>query len=154
MIAVALKGLAGRKVRALLTALAIVIGISMVSGTYILTDTMQKTFDGLFAASYDETDAVIAGKEIVEKSLSGSATVDGRRSNASTGSSETTCRVTVIGPIRPSRRSGTDDGSRSRSTVARCSTNWGERASSVPSAATAIESPSKTSSSCPPTWLQ
>ena len=59
MIAVALKGLAARKVRALLTALAVVIGVSMVSGTLILTDTMQKTFDGLFAASYDETDAVI-----------------------------------------------------------------------------------------------
>ena len=54
MIAVALKGLAGRKVRALLTAFAVVIGVSMVSGTFILTDTMQKTFDGLFAASYDE----------------------------------------------------------------------------------------------------
>ena len=66
MIAVALKGLAGRKVRALLTAFAVVIGVSMVSGTFILTDTMQKTFDGLFAASYEETDAVIAGKEIVE----------------------------------------------------------------------------------------
>ena len=53
MIAVALKGLAGRKVRALLTAFAVVIGVSMVSGTFILTDTMQKTFDGLFAASYE-----------------------------------------------------------------------------------------------------
>ena len=62
MIAVALKGLAARKVRALLTAFAVVIGVSMVSGTFILTDTMQKTFDGLFAASYDETDAVIAGQ--------------------------------------------------------------------------------------------
>ena len=54
MIGVALKGLAGRKVRALLTAFAVVIGVSMVSGTFILTDTMQKSFDGLFAASYDE----------------------------------------------------------------------------------------------------
>jgi putative ABC transport system permease protein len=75
MIAVALKGLAGRKVRALLTAFAVVIGVSMVSGTFILTDTMQKTFDGLFAASYEETDAVIAGKEIVETSTSGSTTI-------------------------------------------------------------------------------
>ena len=75
MIAVALKGLAARKVRALLTAFAVVIGVSMVSGTFILTDTMQKTFDGLFAASYDETDAVIAGKQIVEESTSGSATI-------------------------------------------------------------------------------
>jgi putative ABC transport system permease protein len=75
MIAVALKGLAARKVRALLTAFAVVIGVSMVSGTFILTDTMQRTFDGLFAASYEETDAVIAGKEIVKTSTSGSATI-------------------------------------------------------------------------------
>ena len=75
MIAVALKGLAGRKIRALLTALAVVIGVSMISGTLILTDTMQKTFDGLFAASYEDTDAVIQGKEIVKTSTSGSATI-------------------------------------------------------------------------------
>src|SRR4051812_28574123 len=75
MIAVALKGLAGRKVRALLTALAVVIGISMVSGTYILTDTMQKSFDGLFTASYDKTDAVISGKEIVKGTTTGSTKV-------------------------------------------------------------------------------
>jgi putative ABC transport system permease protein len=75
MIGVALKGLAGRKVRALLTAFAVVIGVSMVSGTFVLTDTMQKAFDGIFTASYEKTDAVIAGKEIVEGSTSGAATV-------------------------------------------------------------------------------
>jgi putative ABC transport system permease protein len=75
MIAVALKGLAGRKLRALLTALAVVIGVSMVSGTFLLTDTMQKTFDGLFASTYAETDAVIGGKEIVKTSTNASATV-------------------------------------------------------------------------------
>ncbi|WP_028066222.1 ABC transporter permease [Solirubrobacter soli] len=75
MIAVALKGLAGRKVRAVLTALAIVIGISMVSGTYILTDTMQKSFDGLFTATYDKTDAVISTKEVVKGATSGTAPI-------------------------------------------------------------------------------
>src|SRR4051812_11713860 len=75
MIAVALKGLAARRVRALLTALAVVIGVSMVAGTFVLTDTMQKSFNGIFAASYDKTDAVIKGKEVVKSSLSGSATV-------------------------------------------------------------------------------
>ena len=75
MTGVALKGLMARKVRALLTALAVVIGVSMVSGTLILTDTMQGTFDGLFAASYDKTDAVIEARQIVEKSTSGSATI-------------------------------------------------------------------------------
>jgi putative ABC transport system permease protein len=72
MIGVALKGLAGRKIRALLTAFAIVIGVSMVSGTFILTDTMQKSFNGLFDASYEKTDAVIQGKEIVKNSTNGS----------------------------------------------------------------------------------
>jgi putative ABC transport system permease protein len=75
MIAVALKGLAGRKVRALLTALAVVIGVMMVSGTLVLTDTIQKGFDAVFTASYEQTDAVIAGKEIVKGSESGAATV-------------------------------------------------------------------------------
>src|SRR5687768_1709175 len=75
MIAVALKGLLGRKVRALLTAFAVVIGVAMVSGTLVLTDTIQKGFDGVFTASYEQTDAVIAGKEIVKGSQSGAATV-------------------------------------------------------------------------------
>jgi putative ABC transport system permease protein len=75
MIAVALKGLAGRKVRALLTAFAVVIGVAMVSGTFVLTDTIQKAFDGIFKSSYEQTDAVIAGKEIVKGSQSGAATV-------------------------------------------------------------------------------
>ena len=77
MIGVALKGLAGRKVRALLTAFAVVIGVAMVSGTFVLTDTIQKAFDGIFTASYEQTDAVIAGKEIVKGSSSGTATVPG-----------------------------------------------------------------------------
>ena len=75
MIAVALKGLAGRKVRALLTAFAVVIGVTMVSGTLVITDTIQKAFDDIFGASYEQTDAVIAGKEIVKGSQSGAATV-------------------------------------------------------------------------------
>ncbi|HKG66538.1 MAG TPA: ABC transporter permease, partial [Solirubrobacteraceae bacterium] len=75
MTGVALKGLASRKFRALLTALAVVIGVSMISGTYILTDTMQKAFDGIFESSYSDTDAVVSGKELVKGSTSGSATV-------------------------------------------------------------------------------
>ena len=75
MIGVTLKGLAGRKLRAFLTALAVVIGVAMVSGSFVLTDTMQKAFDGIFAESYEGTDAVINGKQIVDFSSSGRATV-------------------------------------------------------------------------------
>jgi putative ABC transport system permease protein len=72
MRSVALKGLAARKVRAVLTALAVVIGVAMVSGTFILTDTTLKSFTGLFTASTANTDAVISGKEIVKNSTNGS----------------------------------------------------------------------------------
>jgi putative ABC transport system permease protein len=63
---VALKGLAGRKLRAALTALAIVLGVAMISGTYVLTDTIDKAFDNIFTSVYADTDAVITGKEAFE----------------------------------------------------------------------------------------
>jgi len=62
VIGVALKGLLGRKTRAALTAVAIVLGIAMVSGTYILTDTIRAGFSGLFTTVYQNADAVITGK--------------------------------------------------------------------------------------------
>jgi putative ABC transport system permease protein len=75
MTGVTLRGLASRKLRAALTALAIVLGVAMVSGTYVLTDTIEKAFDSIFSSSYDETDAVISGVKRVEWSESGRATV-------------------------------------------------------------------------------
>ena len=72
---VALKGLAFRKVRALLTALAVVLGVAMVSGTYVLTDSIERAFNGIFTGSYDDTSAVISGKQVVEYSTTGKATV-------------------------------------------------------------------------------
>ncbi len=62
MIRIALRSLAGHKLRAALTALAIVLGVSMVSGTYVLTDTIRKSFDTIFQASYENTSAVITAK--------------------------------------------------------------------------------------------
>jgi len=63
MLLVALKGLAGRKLRAFLTASAIVLGVAMISGTYILTDTIKAAFSTVFTTVYAKTDAVISGKE-------------------------------------------------------------------------------------------
>jgi putative ABC transport system permease protein len=65
MIAVALKGLLGRKTRAILTALAIVLGAGMVSATFIFTDTLNKAFNGVFSSSYKQTSLVVTGKQIV-----------------------------------------------------------------------------------------
>jgi len=62
---VAFKGLLFRRGRTILTAIAIVLGVAMVSGTYVLTDTITKAFSGIFTASYSDTSAVITGKSIV-----------------------------------------------------------------------------------------
>jgi putative ABC transport system permease protein len=75
MTRVALKGLAGRKLRTALTAVAIVLGVAMISGSFVLTDTISKAFDSIFTSAYDRTDAVVSGKKLVDYSASGNATV-------------------------------------------------------------------------------
>jgi putative ABC transport system permease protein len=72
---VAVRGLVWRRMRSILTALAVVLGVAMVSGTFILTDTIKKAFDDIFASSYKNTSAVISGREIVKESSSGDSTI-------------------------------------------------------------------------------
>jgi putative ABC transport system permease protein len=60
--AFALKGLLGRKLRTVLTAFAIVLGVATVSGTYVLTDSIDKAFDTIFTESRQGSDAIISGK--------------------------------------------------------------------------------------------
>ena len=72
---VALKGLWWRRGRSVLTAFAVVLGVAMVSGTFILTDTINKAFDTIFQDSYSDTSAVISGRELVKDAASGNATV-------------------------------------------------------------------------------
>ena len=62
MIVVALRGLWGRKLRATLTAFAIILGVAMISGGYVLTDTINSAFDTIFQQSYKNADVVISGK--------------------------------------------------------------------------------------------
>src|SRR5207253_8964278 len=62
MVAVALQGLAARKFRASLIALAIVLGVAMISGTYVLTDTINNGFNTIFKTSYRNADLIISGK--------------------------------------------------------------------------------------------
>jgi putative ABC transport system permease protein len=76
MTKVALKGLLGRKTRAILTSLAIVLGVAMISGTFVLTDTIQSAFNGVFGSAYKHADVVVSGKEIV-KSAAARPTVPG-----------------------------------------------------------------------------
>lgn len=67
MLRIALRGLWTRKLRTTLTALAVVLGVSMVAGTYVLTDTINKSFNSLMASARADTSAVISAKSLVSK---------------------------------------------------------------------------------------
>jgi putative ABC transport system permease protein len=63
----ALKSLWARRIRALTTILAVVIGVAFVAGTYILTDTTFAAFDEIFEDSLAKTSVVITAKEEVRQ---------------------------------------------------------------------------------------
>jgi putative ABC transport system permease protein len=56
-----IKSLLARKLRLILTALAVVLGVGFTAGTYVLTDTAIKSFDDLFGSVYAGTDVVVQG---------------------------------------------------------------------------------------------
>ena len=62
MTRVALAGLLGRKLRTALTAIAIVLGVAMVTGTFILTDSIDKAFNSIFTDVRKGSDIVVSGK--------------------------------------------------------------------------------------------
>ena len=51
MLRVSLRSLLGRKVRLLMSTFAIVLGVSFVVGTLVFSDTLQRSFDSIFASS-------------------------------------------------------------------------------------------------------
>jgi putative ABC transport system permease protein len=62
-----LRGFAQRKVRALLTGIAIVLGVALMAGTYILTDTINHAFSEVFASAYKQKAVVVTAKETLGK---------------------------------------------------------------------------------------
>jgi putative ABC transport system permease protein len=65
MIKVALAGLFGRKLRTILSAFAIVLGVAMVSGTLVLTDSIDKAFNFIYTDVRKGSDVVVSGKSAV-----------------------------------------------------------------------------------------
>jgi putative ABC transport system permease protein len=70
MTAVALRGLLTRKLRTALTMIAIILGVSMISGTYVLTDTINAAFFSIFSTADRRIDAVVVSKAIVSSNFS------------------------------------------------------------------------------------
>ncbi|NLU83930.1 FtsX-like permease family protein [Rhodococcus sp. HNM0569] len=57
---VSLRNLAAHKVRLALTVLSVVLGTAFVSGSFVFTDTLQKTFDSIFATAAQGVDVRVS----------------------------------------------------------------------------------------------
>ena len=72
-----MKNLRAHKRRLLSTSFAIFFGVAFLAGTMMLSDTIGKTFDDLFADVYRDTDAVVRSSSVVEGEF-GSDDIRGR----------------------------------------------------------------------------
>jgi putative ABC transport system permease protein len=61
MLKTTISGLVARKLRLFATAFAVLLGVAFMAGTFVLTDTIQRTFHDLFGSVYVHTDAVVRG---------------------------------------------------------------------------------------------
>jgi len=59
MVALVLRGFMQRKLRVLLTGIAIALGVALMAGTYVLTDTINRSFAGIFQTANRGHDVVI-----------------------------------------------------------------------------------------------
>jgi putative ABC transport system permease protein len=73
MLRATVKSLLARKVRLLLTALAIVLGVGFTAGTFVLTDTALASFDDLFGQAYSNIDVVVQAHQAFNPTQGGGA---------------------------------------------------------------------------------
>jgi putative ABC transport system permease protein len=77
----ALKSLLARKLRLLLTAFAIVLGVGFVAGTLVLTDTALTAFDDLFGDIFAKTDVVVQAENAFQDIAAGGGGGGGQERN-------------------------------------------------------------------------
>ncbi|MFI7428205.1 ABC transporter permease [Micromonospora sp. NPDC049836] len=68
MLRATLKSLLARKLRLLLSGVAVVLGVMFVSGAFVLTDTLGRSFDAVFADAYSEVDVSVEAKPKIDVS--------------------------------------------------------------------------------------
>src|SRR6187200_1831177 len=68
MIRLIVSGLLARKLRTILTSIAIVLGVAIVAGTFILTDQINSAFDEIFQTGNEKIDAVVERQTLFDSS--------------------------------------------------------------------------------------
>ena len=59
-----IRGLLARRIRLVVTALAVLLGVSFVSATYVLTDTVKRSFDAVFQQTVSGVDCAKCGSHL------------------------------------------------------------------------------------------
>jgi putative ABC transport system permease protein len=62
MLRATLKSLLARKLRLVLSGLAVVLGVMFVAGAFVVTDTLSRSFDTVFADAFSQTDVSVSAK--------------------------------------------------------------------------------------------
>jgi putative ABC transport system permease protein len=89
-------GLRARKLRVFTTSFAVLLGVAFMAGSLVLTDTIGKTFDELFADINAGTDAYVRGKATIANEQG-----DDSRSRLDTGVLEAVRRVDGVAAAEP-----------------------------------------------------
>lgn len=118
---VSLRNLAAHKVRLALTVLSVVLGTAFVAGSFVFTDTLQKTFDSIFENTAQGVDVRVSMEErntsgVPVEDVDKLAAVDGVRAvapavsgqivliNADGGAVQTGARRVSVSPTCPPAR--------------------------------------------------
>jgi len=74
MLSLTIKSIRANKARFFLTGVAVLLGVAFMAGTFVLTDTIKKSYDEISANVYRSTDAVVRSARETESSDQGVAT--------------------------------------------------------------------------------
>ena len=70
MIALVLRGLAVRRLRSVLTGVAVLLGVAMIAGTYVQTDQIRRAFDDIEQTANQGNALVVSGRQAFQSSIS------------------------------------------------------------------------------------
>ena len=77
MLSLTFKSVRANKARFFLTGIAVLLGVAFMAGTFVLTDTIKKSYDDVSANVYRSTDAVVRSAQATDSSQQGAAATRG-----------------------------------------------------------------------------
>jgi len=102
MLSLTAKTIRANKARFFLTGIAVLLGVAFMAGTFVLTDTIKKSYDDISANVYRSTDAVVRSAQSTESGDPGAKDL----SRASCSESYLQLRLQMSEPIAVEESSG------------------------------------------------